>query len=293
MITPLESSAIPIASFDKKGKSIYVFRDEDGHQYFDVCECQYCKMHDSDDEDKVTNPHKRKNKKENRKKSMQQQLKEIYEAGDPEVDLLGEPSSKEFEYFVLYSKSKISDPIMPEINMFQYVSSDFPSSNFEKDDVKHSWKVKNPLNKLLKEIASNQEKFYQQTQQKVSIIEEAILEIQQKMALLHQECLHQASSGPMASPLISQKEADLKFLKAHLFSLQNPPPMPTSMPYDPFSPFPDYSSDESLSPIMMVGVFPQEDEIESEADNSAHEQTTQAHVELPPEAPPYFVGNSQ
>ncbi|GAA0141757.1 hypothetical protein LIER_35454 [Lithospermum erythrorhizon] len=57
------------------------------------------------------------------------------------------------------------------------------------------------------------------------------------MALLYQECLHLASSGPMASPIISQKDVELKFLKAHLFSLQNPPPMPTSMPYDPFSPF--------------------------------------------------------
>ncbi|GAA0155713.1 hypothetical protein LIER_13383 [Lithospermum erythrorhizon] len=47
------------------------------------------------------------------------------------------------------------------------------------------------------------------------------------MALLHQECLHLATSGPMASPLISQKEVKLKFLKAQLFSLQNPPPVPT------------------------------------------------------------------
>ncbi|GAA0170597.1 hypothetical protein LIER_24822 [Lithospermum erythrorhizon] len=49
-------------------------------------------MQYSDDEDKVINPYKRKNNKKNGKKSMQQKLKEIYEAGDPEVHLLDEPS---------------------------------------------------------------------------------------------------------------------------------------------------------------------------------------------------------
>ncbi|GAA0163662.1 hypothetical protein LIER_19470 [Lithospermum erythrorhizon] len=44
---------------------------------------------------------------------------------------------------------------------------------------------------------------------------------------------------------------------------------------------------------MMVGVSPLEDEFESEAINSTLEQTTQPHVELPPEAPSYFAGNSQ
>ncbi|GAA0163661.1 hypothetical protein LIER_19469 [Lithospermum erythrorhizon] len=241
VITPLEPFVIPISSFNKEANPSYVFKDEDGHRYFDVCECQYCIMQYSDDEDKDSNPYKRKNKKKNRKKSMQHQLKQRYEAGDPKVDLLGEPSGKGFEYYVLYSRSKLPDHVMPEINMFQRVSQD-PSSNFERDDIKHSWKVKNPLvrnsdgatkqtttveatlnwqsanalaqNILLKQIASNQEKFYHQTQQKVSIIEAAIQEIQKKMALLHQEYLHLASSGLMASPLISQKEAELKFLKA-------------------------------------------------------------------------------
>ncbi|GAA0141820.1 hypothetical protein LIER_42678 [Lithospermum erythrorhizon] len=145
-------------------------------------------MQDSDEEDKVTNPYKRENKKKNRKKSMQQKLKKRYEAGDPEFNLLGEPSGIEFEYYVLYSKPKLLDHVMHEINKFQHVSLDFPSNDFEKDDVKHSWKVKNFLvrnsdgtikqstpaeatlnwqsenelaqNKLLKQIASNQEKFY-------------------------------------------------------------------------------------------------------------------------------------
>ena len=40
-----------------------------------------------------------------KKKTSQQKLKERYEAGDPEVDLLGEPSGR-FDYYVLYPRSK-------------------------------------------------------------------------------------------------------------------------------------------------------------------------------------------
>ena len=48
------------------------------------------------------------------KKSIQQELKERYEAGDPQVGLLGEASGK-YDYYVLYSSpSPISDePIVP------------------------------------------------------------------------------------------------------------------------------------------------------------------------------------
>ena len=40
-----------------------------------------------------------------KKKSSQQILKERYEGGDPEVDLLVEPSRK-FDYYVLYPKTR-------------------------------------------------------------------------------------------------------------------------------------------------------------------------------------------
>lgn len=41
-------------------------------------------------------------------------LKQRYEAGDPEVGLLGDPSGK-FDYYVLYPKhsGRPSDPILP------------------------------------------------------------------------------------------------------------------------------------------------------------------------------------
>ena len=49
------------------------------------------------------------NQEEERKKSFQQSLKERYEAGDPEVDLLGEPSGK-FDYYVFYPGPKNRNP---------------------------------------------------------------------------------------------------------------------------------------------------------------------------------------
>lgn len=39
--------------------------------------------------------------KEKKKKYTQQKLKERYESGDPQVELLGEPSGNKFEYYVL------------------------------------------------------------------------------------------------------------------------------------------------------------------------------------------------
>ncbi|GAA0181294.1 hypothetical protein LIER_30225 [Lithospermum erythrorhizon] len=93
-----------------------------------------------------------KNKSRKGKKSMRQQLKEGYEVGDLEVDLLGEPSDKGFDHYVLYSKPTLPDLVpnntkdsMPEINMFQRASQNVSSGDFERDDIKHSWKVKNPL----------------------------------------------------------------------------------------------------------------------------------------------------
>lgn len=65
-------------------------------------------------------------------------MQERYEAGDPEVDLLGEPSGK-FDYYVLYSKSKPSPPttsfVMPKPPW-----SDTPESDPRTPD-DDSWKA--------------------------------------------------------------------------------------------------------------------------------------------------------
>ncbi|KAL3638190.1 hypothetical protein CASFOL_017561 [Castilleja foliolosa] len=77
---------VPISSFDSKGHPVYVFADETGHKFFDICDCETCSMNTSDEDDTP--------KRRRKKKSSQQKLKERYEAGDPEVDLLGEPRGK-------------------------------------------------------------------------------------------------------------------------------------------------------------------------------------------------------
>ncbi|KAL3643584.1 hypothetical protein CASFOL_014399 [Castilleja foliolosa] len=88
-------NGVPISSFDSKGHPVHVFAYETGHKFFDICDCETCSMNTSDEDN---TPRRRR-----KKKSSQQKLKERYEAGDPEVDLLGEPQGKGFEYYVTYS----------------------------------------------------------------------------------------------------------------------------------------------------------------------------------------------
>lgn len=101
---------------------------------------------DSDDEP-------RGRRKSRRKKTTQKILEERYKAGDPAVDLLGEPSGK-FEYYVLYSgdlhpstpaptpapRENVSG--LPEINMFH--PCNFPDYEFDRDNDSHTWKIRNP-----------------------------------------------------------------------------------------------------------------------------------------------------
>lgn len=84
--------------------------------------------------------------KSRRKKTSQQELQERYEAGDPEVDLLGEPSGK-CDYYVLYSKSKPSPPttsfVIPESRRdpkFQFLANESPTLR-----IFYSWRVETAL----------------------------------------------------------------------------------------------------------------------------------------------------
>ena len=67
----------------EKMESHYEGKSPSGHIWWDVCNCVDCQK-ESLEEDRP----KRK------KKTSQQKLKERFEAGDPEVDLLGEPSGR-------------------------------------------------------------------------------------------------------------------------------------------------------------------------------------------------------
>ena len=89
-----------IKAFCEEGKPYYEGKSSSGHIWWDIYDCDECKDESIDDDDQ---PRGRK------EKSLQQSLKERYEAGDPEVDLLGEPFGK-FDYYVFYPKTKKQKP---------------------------------------------------------------------------------------------------------------------------------------------------------------------------------------
>ncbi|KAF5791447.1 putative transcription factor interactor and regulator CCHC(Zn) family [Helianthus annuus] len=133
---------------------------EEPHFPFDVCDCQEC----LDEAYELEYKEETKRKKE---KGSQNALKKRYEAGDPNVGLLGEPSRK-FDYYVLYGdskpKPKQTQPSRPRHPPTQVdeccmlgTTPPFPSSpgyqvefppltSFEdtQQKTKHSWKIKNP-----------------------------------------------------------------------------------------------------------------------------------------------------
>lgn len=74
------------SAYQLDGAPVYQGKDETGHIWWDIgCDCKDCKQDrfyaTDDDEKKVVYPI-----------SSQQALQQRYEAGDPEVGLLGEPS---------------------------------------------------------------------------------------------------------------------------------------------------------------------------------------------------------
>ncbi|KAG7557141.1 histone H3/CENP-A [Arabidopsis suecica] len=135
---------VPIEFFDSLGDPVYSFANDTGHKFFDVCDCEKCLMNSSDEED---TPRRKK-------KSSQQILKERYESGDLQVGLLGELSGRNFEYYVLYPSNLT--PATPDIqeDRLSYMfgppseqASSFPSQDFEENNIKHSWKIRNPNTK--------------------------------------------------------------------------------------------------------------------------------------------------
>ncbi|KAL4628338.1 hypothetical protein ACB092_05G230500 [Castanea dentata] len=90
---------LQIKAFREDGKPVYEGKSSTGHIWWDVCDCEECREEEVFEEDQ----------KRRKKKSSQQILKERYEARDPEVDLLGEPSGR-FDYYVLYPRSRKQKP---------------------------------------------------------------------------------------------------------------------------------------------------------------------------------------
>ena len=87
---------LKIKAFREDGKSCYKGKSPSGHIWWDICDCAECREEEAHDDDY---PIRRK------KKPTQQILKERYEAGDSEVNLLGEPFGK-FDYYVLYPRTR-------------------------------------------------------------------------------------------------------------------------------------------------------------------------------------------
>jgi len=71
---------LKIKVFQEDGKPCYEGKSPSGHIWWDICDCDDCQEKEAFEED-----HSRR-----KKKSSLQILKERYEAGDPEVDLLGD-----------------------------------------------------------------------------------------------------------------------------------------------------------------------------------------------------------
>ena len=102
-VPQVAEKCLVIKAFCEDGKPCYEGKSSSGHIWWDICDCDECKEESIDDDDQ---PRRRK------KKSPQQSLKERYEAGDPEVDLLGEPSGK-FDYYIFYPTTRKQKPQSP------------------------------------------------------------------------------------------------------------------------------------------------------------------------------------
>jgi len=98
-VSYVKEDGLKIQGFREDGKPCYEGKSSTGHIWWDVCDCIDCQEEETFEADPL----------QRKKKSFQQKLKERYEAGDPEVDLLGEPSGK-FDYYVLYPRARKRTP---------------------------------------------------------------------------------------------------------------------------------------------------------------------------------------
>ena len=94
-VSYVREDGLKIKAFREDGKPCYEGKSPSSHIWWDICDCVDCQEEGVFEED-----YSRR-----KKKSSQQMLKERYEAGDPEVDLLGKPLRK-FDYYVLYPRTR-------------------------------------------------------------------------------------------------------------------------------------------------------------------------------------------
>ncbi|KAK4607188.1 hypothetical protein RGQ29_001131 [Quercus rubra] len=182
-VSYVNEDGLQIRGFGKDGKPCYEGKSPSGHIWWDVCNCVDCQK-ESLEEDRP----KRK------KKTSQQKLKERYEAGDPEVDLLGEPFGR-FDYYVSSAEAALN------------------------------WQAENAVaqNKVLSKILDNQQKMAEAVNHTFSSSNTLIEDLKEKIKAIEKELETIASTVKDLSvsfPLIGQKEKEKKQLLLQLQSMQ-------------------------------------------------------------------------
>ncbi|ESQ46587.1 hypothetical protein EUTSA_v100007052mg, partial [Eutrema salsugineum] len=208
-----EQNPKPI-SFGQNGSVLYPFKDEDGHQYFDICSCSACEETNYESDDEIRT----------RRRKKKDPLYKRYLEGDPTVGPLGEGNGR-YDFIVQYSEKKDENQIMM-IN-----TEDFPpSSDFTKDNIAHSPKIlTRAINSSGPDQLSQGEKVLnwqtenaiaQNQLQKTINYKSSITEIHGRLNNLHQEMMAMTQNMMVNTAEFRHKEAETASLKAQLKDLQ-------------------------------------------------------------------------
>ncbi|CAA7035320.1 unnamed protein product [Microthlaspi erraticum] len=158
------------------GRVLYPFKDENGHQYLDLCSCSACEEdywnYESDDEIR------------RRRRAKKDPLYKRYLDGDPTVGPFGDGK---YDFIVQYSEKK-----EPEIMMMQAKTFP-PNEDFTKEDVNHSPKI---LTRAINSTGPNQ-----------LSQGEKVLNWQTKNALAKTNCCQQSTIRLINSPQATTKDS--------------------------------------------------------------------------------------
>ncbi|KAL6956252.1 hypothetical protein U1Q18_041293 [Sarracenia purpurea var. burkii] len=124
VLLPAVERAFPVIAYYPDGSPIQQGRDEEGHIWWDVCDCDDCFRSQQEAEygielerecepkPREKCPEKKQRSQSKKKQYTYREMKELYDKGDPSVGLLGEPTGK-FDFLVWYGKP--STPVTPAV----------------------------------------------------------------------------------------------------------------------------------------------------------------------------------
>ncbi|CAH2046633.1 unnamed protein product, partial [Thlaspi arvense] len=204
---PFKAGALQPLSFGQDGSVVYPFKDENGHQYFDVCSCTAC----------TEEIRRRRRKKKD-------PLYKRYLEGDPTVGPLGDDK---YDFIIQYSEKREE----PQILMMQ--ANNFPlPEDFSKDGITHSpkilmravlnWQTENSLaqNQLLITINQKVDQPTDGYNKRLISLQNSIMEIYGRFNNLHQEMTAMAQHMMVNTSNFRSKEAETASLKNQLKDLQ-------------------------------------------------------------------------